>query len=202
MSTKIRLRRMGKKKQPFYRIVVADSRKARDSRAIEEIGTYNPITRPGRITVQEERIYEWLGLGAELSDTVNSLFRRIGLMQKWSLMKAGQDVSDMEIKTELVETTKPTRRGKKAKAAEAEATAAKTGAPAAEAKPAAAKTEAPAAEAKPAAAKTEAPAAEAKPAAAKTEVPAAEEAPAEEVQAEAASAEEPAVEEKTEESNN
>jgi len=202
---------MGKKKQPFYRIVVADSRKARDSRAIEEIGTYNPITRPGRITVQEERIYEWLGLGAELSDTVNSLFRRIGLMQKWSLMKAGQDVSDMEIKTELVETTKPTRRGKKAKAAEAEATAAKTKAPAAEAKPAAAKTEAPAAaakteapaaEAKPTAAKTEAPAAEAKPAAAKTEAPAAEEAQAEEVQAEAAPAEEPAVEEKTEESNN
>ena len=202
MSTKIRLRRMGKKKQPFYRIVVADSRKARDSRAIEEIGTYNPITRPGRITVQEERIYEWLGLGAELSDTVNSLFRRIGLMQKWSLMKAGQDVSGMEIKTELVETTKPTRRGKKAKAAEAEATAAKTGAPAAEAKPTAAKTGAPAAEAKPAAAKTEAPAAEAKPAAAKTEAPAAEEAQAEEVQAEAAPAEEPAVEEKTEESNN
>ncbi len=174
MSTKIRLRRMGKKKQPFYRIVVADSRKARDSRAIEEIGTYNPITRPGRITVQEERIYEWLGLGAELSDTVNSLFRRIGLMQKWSLMKAGQDVSDMEIKTELVETTKPTRRGKKAKAAEAEATAAKT----------------------------EAPAAAANPATAKTEAPAAEEAQAEEVQAEAAPAEEPAVEEKTEESNN
>ncbi len=202
MSTKIRLRRMGKKKQPFYRIVVADSRKARDSRAIEEIGTYNPITRPGRITVQEERIYEWLGLGAELSDTVNSLFRRIGLMQKWSLMKAGQDVSDMEIKTELVETTKPTRRGKKAKAAEAEATAAKTEAPAAAANPATAKTEAPAAEAKPAAAKTEAPAAEAKPAAAKTEAPAAEEAQAEEVQAEAAPAEEPAVEEKTEESNN
>jgi small subunit ribosomal protein S16 len=188
LSTKIRLRRVGKKKQPFYRIVVADSRKARDSRAIEEIGTYNPITRPGRITVQEERIYEWLGLGAELSDTVNSLFRRIGLMQKWSLMKAGQDVSDMEIKTELVETTKPTHRGKKAKAAEAEA--------------AAAKTEAPAAEAKPAAAKAEAPAAETKPVAAKTEAPAAEEAPAEEVQAKAAPAEEPAVEEKTEESNN
>jgi len=190
LSTKIRLRRMGKKKQPFYRIVVADSRKARDSRAIEEIGTYNPITRPGRITVQEERIYEWLGLGAELSDTVNSLFRRIGLMQKWSLMKAGQDVSEMAIKTELVETSKPARRGKKAKAAEAEATAAKTEAPAAEAKAteAKAKTEAPAAEAK---------ATEAK---AKTEAPAAKEAPVEEAQAEAAPAEEPAAEEKTEES--
>ena len=181
MSTKIRLRRMGKKKQPFYRIVVADSRKARDSRAIEEIGTYNPITRPGRITVQEERIYEWLGLGAELSDTVNSLFRRIGLMQKWSLMKAGQDVSDMEIKTELVETSKPARRGKKTKAAEAEATAAKTEAPAAEAKAAAAKTEAPATEAK------------------ATEAEAAKEVPVEEAQAKAAPAEEPAAEEKTEE---
>ena len=151
--------------------------------------------------IQEERIYEWLGLGAELSDTVNSLFRRIGLMQKWSLMKAGQDVSDMEIKTELVETSKPARRGKKAKAAEAEATAVKTEAPAAEAKATAAKTEAPAAEAEATAAKKEAPAAEAKPAAVKTEAPAAEETPAEEAQAEAAPAEKPAAEAKTEESN-
>ena len=133
MSTKIRLRRMGKKKQPFYRIVVTDSRNARDGRAVEEIGTYNPITRPGRITVKEERIYEWLGRGAEPSDTVNSLFRRIGLNEKWALKKAGQDVSTMEIKTELVETSKPARRGKKAKAEAAEAATATAEAPAEEA---------------------------------------------------------------------
>jgi len=78
VSTRIRLRRMGKKKQPFYRIVVADSRSARDARAVEELGTYNPQKRPGEVLVKEERVYDWLNKGAIPSDTVASLFRRIG----------------------------------------------------------------------------------------------------------------------------
>jgi small subunit ribosomal protein S16 len=113
---------MGKKKQPFYRIVVADSRSARDGQAVEEIGTYSPTERPGRITVKEERVFEWLRRGAEPSDTVNSLFRRVGIMQKWALIKAGKDASSIELKTELVETSKPTRRGKKTAAAGSAAT--------------------------------------------------------------------------------
>ena len=117
MSTRIRLRRMGKKKQPFYRIVVADSRMPRDGRAVEEIGTYNPVTRPGRVTIKEERVYDWLNKGAQPSDTVNSLFRRIGVMKKWTLLKAGQDVTEMQILTELTESDKPTARAKKAAAA-------------------------------------------------------------------------------------
>ena len=135
MATKIRLRRIGKKKQPHYRIVVADSRNARDSQPIEEIGTYDPTAQPGRATVKEERIYEWLDKGAEPSDTVHSIFRRIGVMKKWSLLKAGKETDEIEIKTELVEKPKPKGRSKKAakaEAAEAKATEAKAE-PAAEA---------------------------------------------------------------------
>lgn len=114
MSTRIRLRRMGKKKQPFYRIVVADSRGARDARAVEEIGTYNPLKRPGEVLVKEERVYEWLNKGAIPSDTVASLFRRIGVLNKWALAKAGQDVSTLTLKTLLVESKKPHAHLKKA----------------------------------------------------------------------------------------
>jgi len=107
---------MGKKKQPFYRIVVADSRMPRDGRAVEEIGTYNPVTRPGRINIKEDRVFDWLNKGAQPSDTVHSLFRRIGVMKKWSLLKAGHDAAEVEILTELKEIVKPATKGKKAKA--------------------------------------------------------------------------------------
>ena len=119
MSTKIRLRRMGKKKQPFYRIVVADSRNARDARALEELGTYNPLKRPGEVLVKEERVYDWLNKGAIPSDTVASLFRRIGVMNKWTLAKAGQDITSIQLKTTLVESAKPQARSKKASKPEA-----------------------------------------------------------------------------------
>jgi len=121
VSTKIRLRRMGKKKQPFYRIVVADSRSARDARAVEEIGTYNPLKRPGEVLLKEERVFDWLNKGAVPSDTVNSLFRRIGVLNKWALAKAGQDTSGVALKTMLTETKKPQAKARKAAAAKAEA---------------------------------------------------------------------------------
>ena len=133
MSTKIRLRRMGKKKQPFYRIVVADSRSARDARAIEEIGTYNPVARPGRVEIKESRVFEWLDKGAQPTDTVASLFRRIGVMNKWTLHKAGQDISGIELKTELVETAKPKGRKKQTARTEAATETEKAEAPAEEA---------------------------------------------------------------------
>jgi small subunit ribosomal protein S16 len=120
---------MGKKKQPFYRIVVADSRMPRDGRAVEELGTYNPVKRPGTVTLQEERVYEWLGKGALPSDTVNSLFRRLGVLSKYAMISAGKDVSAVTIKTELTEQAKPSARAKKtAKAAKAEAAAAEAAA--------------------------------------------------------------------------
>ncbi len=73
---KIRLRRMGAKKAPYYRIVVADSRFPRDGRCIEEIGTYNPLTSPSTITVNAERAQYWIKNGAQPTDTVKALLKK------------------------------------------------------------------------------------------------------------------------------
>ncbi|UOE92866.1 30S ribosomal protein S16 [Alkalihalobacillus sp. LMS39] len=82
MAVKIRLKRMGSKKAPFYRVVVADSRAPRDGRFIEEIGTYNPIAQPAKVEIKEDRALEWLQKGAKPSDTVRNLFSKEGLMEK------------------------------------------------------------------------------------------------------------------------
>ena len=73
MSVKIRMRRMGSKRKPFYRIVVADSRMPRDGRFIEEVGYYNPLTNSDEVKLEEDKIFEWLEKGAQPSDTVRSL---------------------------------------------------------------------------------------------------------------------------------
>ena len=77
---KIRLRRMGAKKAPYYRIVVADSRSPRDGRCIEEIGTYNPLTEPATITVNAEKAQTWIKNGAQPTDTVRTLLKNAGVM--------------------------------------------------------------------------------------------------------------------------
>ena len=77
---KIRLRRMGAKKNPFYRIVVADSRSPRDGRCIEEIGTYNPLTDPATITVDVEKAQTWIKNGAQPTDTVRGLLKKAGAL--------------------------------------------------------------------------------------------------------------------------
>jgi len=79
MAVKIRLRRMGAKKTPFYRIVVADSRYPRDGRFIEEIGTYNPLTEPKAIIIDEEKAKKWLANGAQPTDTVKILLKKNGI---------------------------------------------------------------------------------------------------------------------------
>ncbi len=79
MAVKIRLRRMGAKKNPFYRIVVADSRYPRDGRFIEEIGTYNPLTHPATVTVDAEAAKKWLSNGAQPTDTVKALLKKNGI---------------------------------------------------------------------------------------------------------------------------
>ena len=83
MSVKIRLKRMGSKKRPFYRIVVADSRSPRDGRFIETVGTYNPLTDPETVTLKEEKVMNWLNNGAQPSDTVRSILSRNGVMKKF-----------------------------------------------------------------------------------------------------------------------
>lgn len=83
MAVRIRLKRIGAHKAPFYRVVVAESRSPRDGRFIEEIGTYNPLTQPATVTLDEEKALKWLQTGAQASDTVRSLFSKAGIMTKF-----------------------------------------------------------------------------------------------------------------------
>ena len=79
MATKIRLKRMGAKRAPFYRIVVGDSHSPRDGRFIDEIGTYDPNRQPAAIEINAEKAQKWIGTGAQPSDTVKSLLKQAGL---------------------------------------------------------------------------------------------------------------------------
>ncbi len=80
MAVKIRLRRMGAKKAPFYRVVVADSRYPRDGRFIEEIGYYNPTTEPATVKIDAEAAKKWIGNGAQPTDTVRDLLKKQGVI--------------------------------------------------------------------------------------------------------------------------
>ena len=80
MAVKIRLKRLGSKKAPFYRIVVADSRYPRDGRFIEEIGTYNPLKEPTELKVDAERAQQWIKDGAQPTDTVRTLLKKAGVL--------------------------------------------------------------------------------------------------------------------------
>ena len=91
MAVKLRLKRMGAKKRPFYRIVAADSRSPRDGKVIEEIGYYNPITEPVEIKIDAELAQKWLNNGAIPTDTVRGLFKQQGIMQKFHESKMKKD---------------------------------------------------------------------------------------------------------------
>lgn len=90
MAVKIRLKRMGAKKTPFYRVIVADSRSPRDGRFIDTIGTYNPLTTPAEIKLNEESAIKWLNNGAIPTDTVKNLFSKAGIMEKYHNLKQGK----------------------------------------------------------------------------------------------------------------
>ena len=83
MAVKLRLKRMGAKKRPFYRVVAADSRSPRDGKVIEEIGYYNPVVEPADIKIDEEKAIKWLKDGAEPTDTVRSLLKKQGIVKKF-----------------------------------------------------------------------------------------------------------------------
>lgn len=80
MAVKIRLKRMGAKKAPFYRVVVADSRYPRDGRFIDELGYYNPLTDPATIQIDEEKAKQWVKNGAQPTDTVKALLKKNGIL--------------------------------------------------------------------------------------------------------------------------
>ncbi len=89
---KIRLRRVGAKKQPSYRIVVADSRAPRDGRFVENIGFYNPRTEPATITVEEERALHWLSQGAQPTESVSRLLKKLGTLDRLGRLKSGESI--------------------------------------------------------------------------------------------------------------
>ena len=181
MAVKIRLKRMGSKKKPFYRIISTDSRNPRDGRFIETLGYYNPLTDPVQIKVDEDNVFKWMERGAVPTDTAASLLKQVGVMQKWNFMKQGVKKEDLDAKLEAMGVkTAPQAAPKKLKKAAKEKEAANK-AKEAEAKEAEAKAK----EAEEAKAKeAEAAAASAEPAEAVAE-PAPEAAPkAEEVKAE------------------
>lgn len=91
MAVKLRLLRMGAKKKPFYRIVAADSRTKRDGKYIELVGTYNPITEPAEIKINEEIALKWLSNGAIPTDTVKSLFSKAGINEKFHYQRTKKE---------------------------------------------------------------------------------------------------------------
>ena len=90
MAVKMRLKRMGAKKAPFYRVVVADSRSPRDGKFIETVGTYNPLTTPAEIKINEELALDWLSKGAVPTDTVKNILSKAGIMKKFHESKQGK----------------------------------------------------------------------------------------------------------------
>ena len=87
MAVKLRLKRMGAKKKPFYRIVVADSRSPRDGKTIDELGYYNPIKDETEIKVDKEKAIDWLNKGAQPTDTVRSILSKQGIMKEYHEQK-------------------------------------------------------------------------------------------------------------------
>jgi len=98
LATTIRLTRMGKKKRPFYRLVVLDSRSRRDGAYLANLGYYNPFVEPHEVDLRADEIIDWLGKGAELSDTARSLLKREGVLYQYSLVKQGLSASEVAAK--------------------------------------------------------------------------------------------------------
>lgn len=92
---KIRLRRMGAKGQPTYRVVAADKESPRDGRFLEILGSYNPRTVPATILVKEDRVYHWMSQGAQPSDSVARLFRTTGLLDRYARYKQGEELETL-----------------------------------------------------------------------------------------------------------
>jgi small subunit ribosomal protein S16 len=91
MPVRIRLMRMGSKRRPFYRFVVADSREKRDGGVLDQVGYYNPIEKPLKIEVDEDKVFEWLTKGAQITDGARSLLRKAGTLARWDAKRTGRE---------------------------------------------------------------------------------------------------------------
>ncbi|MBN2044068.1 MAG: 30S ribosomal protein S16 [Anaerolineales bacterium] len=105
---RLRLRRVGRKKQPSYRLVAAEKEASRDGRFLEVVGFYNPRTEPSTITLKEDRVFHWLGVGAQPSDAVESLFRQMGTRDRYDRFKAGEEIEKLLEEYKVVEETRNT----------------------------------------------------------------------------------------------
>ncbi len=128
MAVKLRLKRMGKKKQPIYKVVAADSRSPRDGKFIEAIGLYNPKTEPATVEIKETRALYWLGVGAQPTDTVKNLLTHQGILLKRELIKKGLSEEQITLKldewkklTEANQAAALKKKAEKAKAKKASA---------------------------------------------------------------------------------
>ena len=113
MAVKLRLRRMGKKKRPIYKLVAADSRSPRDGKFLEAVGFYNPLTDPHTLDLKEDRIMYWLNVGAQPTHTVKSLLRQKGITLKKELLTKGLD--EEKVKSEMENWQKMKEAGSKKK---------------------------------------------------------------------------------------
>lgn len=104
MAVKIRLKRVGKTKAPSYRIVVADARSPRDGRTIEDLGWYNPLVEPSAIQVDSDRALRWLKVGAQPTESVVSLLKRAGVMERFEQDKAAAKAPKTETSTPATQT--------------------------------------------------------------------------------------------------
>ncbi len=109
MAVRLRLRRMGKKKKPFYRIVAIDGREARQGKYLENLGYYNPVPQVTELEVKVDRALYWLQNGAQPSDTVRSLFRKKGVMLRYSLLKNGKSTEEIDSEVKKWETLQEER---------------------------------------------------------------------------------------------
>jgi small subunit ribosomal protein S16 len=100
MAVRIRLMRMGSKRRPFYRFVVADSRGKRDGGFLDQVGYYNPIERPQQIEVDEDKVFDWLTKGAQLSDGARSLLRKAGTLARWDAKRTGREAPEKRLSGE------------------------------------------------------------------------------------------------------
>jgi small subunit ribosomal protein S16 len=103
---RLRLRRIGAKKQPSYRVVAADKESPRDGRFLEVLGHYNPRTEPATITLKEDRIFYWLSVGAQPSDAVERLFKQMGTNERYARFKDGEDIAKLMEEYAEVETAR------------------------------------------------------------------------------------------------
>lgn len=119
MAVKLRLRRMGKKRQPYYKLVAADSRSPRDGKYLDAVGVYNPMTQPHKLEIIEEKAIEWLRKGAQPTDTVKSLLSQKGILLKYDLEKRGLSAEAIQAEVEnwqkLKEAAAATKTAKKVK---------------------------------------------------------------------------------------